>query len=274
MSHDKPGGNTRPPGRYQLYNWCFTIKHYGEPNESKMLWNTLRDVCKKFVFQLEKGEGENEYLHYQGVMSLERKEYFATVKNLLGEEAHIEGVRNWHAAVNYCSKVETRVDGPWDQDYRWLNLIKILRPWQQDIVDLIATEPDDRTIYWIWSKPGKNGKTVFTKYLVANHRVCAFSNASSKDIAYALPSDPRTVVFNLPRSQENYFNYAALEQVKDGLMFSCKYKSRTLVFNSPHVIVFANWPPNLEELSVDRWKVINIDDTMEKNPCGRLHLDI
>ena len=54
-------------------------------------------------------------------------------------------------ALLYCSKSDTRIDGPWcfgipDAPIR----IPPLKDWQQDLLTIIDQEPDSRTIYWCW----------------------------------------------------------------------------------------------------------------------------
>jgi len=69
----------------------------------------------------------------------------------------------------------------------------------------------------------------------------------------------KIILVDCPRSQQDYLNYGALEQIKTGLIFSGKYEGTQLVFNCPHVIVFANAPPqNLDCFSSDRWNIVNI----------------
>lgn len=65
-------------------------------------------------YQLEKGE-TNDTLHFQGVVRFRNPVTFKTAKSRIGvTHAHIERVRNWEDALAYCSKEDTRVDGPWD----------------------------------------------------------------------------------------------------------------------------------------------------------------
>jgi hypothetical protein len=53
-------------------------------------------------------------------------------------------------------------------------------------------------------------------------------------------------------------NYGAIEQIKNGLLFSGKYEGGQCVFNQPHVIVFANAEPKEEQMSMDRWDIREI----------------
>lgn len=248
---DKPGGNTKPPG-HQLYLWMITLP--AEGIEADELSQNLMPLCKKFVFQKEKGDTTG-YLHWQIYISLKTKEYFNTVKNLFPAKAHIEPVKNGWKAAEYCQKAETRVEGPYNEKSEFLILIKDLFPWQARVRDICLTPPNDRDIFWIWEKVGNRGKTQFCKYMAVKHGATVLGNGAFKDIAMALPKNPKIVLFNLTRDLEERINYSALEAIKDGLVFSSKYESHTKVFNSPHVIVFANFAPRLESMSADRWKI-------------------
>lgn len=61
------------------------------------------------MWQLEKGE-EGTY-HYQGYVHFEKPTRFGQMKELM-RDAHWEVVRDVAAAIAYCSKEESRVDGP------------------------------------------------------------------------------------------------------------------------------------------------------------------
>jgi len=56
-----------------------------------------------------------------------------------------------------------------------------------------------------------------------------------------------------------YMQYAILEQLKNRLIFSNKYQSQMKVLpNNVHVVVFSNEAPDMNALTNDRYKVINI----------------
>ncbi len=70
----------------------------------------------------------------------------------------------------------------------------------------------------------------------------------------------RGIIWDIPRSSKGNVSYATLEAVKNGLICNTKYETGVKVFNPPHVIVFANFPPDDEsQLSADRWHIISLD---------------
>lgn len=72
---------------------------------------------------------------------------------------------------------------------------------------------------------------------------------------------PQVVMIDVARTNMERFNYQALEQIKNGIFFCGKYESKMVVMNIPHVVVFANEPPEQSSLSADRWEIqeINIE---------------
>ena len=255
MSQREPTGNTRTVGsQHQLYRWCATIKE--DCIKLSQLSQIFKEFCKKYTFQLE--EGENGYRHWQCVFSLKEKLRFPTVKNLFPQAAHIEPCRDWFGSRAYCSKEDSRVQGPYTERSLQISTITELREWQSRLLTRIREEPDDRTILWFTDVEGGAGKTAFTKYLVVHHGAMAFTNAKTSDIAYAMPSNCRIVVFNFTRTVEGRINTGAIESVKDGMLFSGKYESKLILFNSPWVIVFANFDPDRTTLSQDRWEIIQL----------------
>lgn len=255
MSQGKPEGNTISSGaKNQLYRWFFTCPY--EEYTKIQLSQNLRVWCKEYLFSGEIGEGG--YKHWQGCFSLKNKEYFATVKNMFCQSIHLEPCKNWIKAKNYCKKIETHLEGPYDEKSTFLKLPDTLYKWQQEVVGLCMTEPDDRTVYWYWDKEGCKGKTTLCKLLNANFGADIIGNGAMKDIAFSIGDNPRIVCMNITRSNEGHVNYGAIEAIKDGLVFSSKYESRIKNFNPPHVLVFANFKPDIEMMSKDRWRIIQI----------------
>jgi hypothetical protein len=128
--------------------------------------------------------------------------------------------------------------------------------WQTEIMDLIQEKPDLRTIHWFWEDKGNVGKTSLCNYLVIKHGALMLTTSKSNDMYHMIskfPDKNKLFVVDCPRSQ--HINYEVIEQIKNGLVFSGKYNGIQLIFNCPHVIVFANIPPDKSTMSIDRWNV-------------------
>lgn len=226
----------------------------------------VKEHCSRAIFQGEKGN-ETGYKHWNITLTLKTKKRFSWLKKHFCNTGHLELVRNLDAAFEYACKEDTRIDGP----YYWPEPLKkapkdpmidkTLKDWQTNILNIIKKEPDDRTIYWFWSKEGGVGKTSFCKHLVLKHNAI-YVNGKKNDVLFAISKcDPKLVVVNIPRCMEDFSKpYSWLEEIKDGLIFNGKYESCSMVFDSPHIIVFANFAPDYSAMSMDRWKVFNIDE--------------
>lgn len=135
----------------------------------------------------------------------------------------------------------------------------ILRPWQLKVVDLLL-EQDNRKVLWIYDQIGGNGKSVLTNWLIDGTVGAFFCNGGKiGDIAYAYQNEP-VVVFDLPRSSEEFTPYRAMECLKDGRFFSPKYQSCRKRFKPAKVVVFANFRPVRSKMSDNRWVIYDLTD--------------
>jgi len=76
-------------------------------------------------------------------------------------------------------------------------------------------------------------------------------------------------VLDVSRGAHGDFAYEALEAIKNGIISSGKYRGRTANLKTPKVLVMSNSLPNFEQLSQDRWELINLnneDTTPTFNP--------
>jgi len=178
--------------------------------------------------------------------------------------SHWEAVRNDQASYEYCKKDESfngdcRVEWGFPKP---IKLITELYPWQQGIIDMIKQEPDDRAILWIYEREGNKGKTALCKLLCAKHNAIFCDGAKKADIinmVFNADMDKHNcVIWDLTRSQGNRICYDALEAVKNGMISNTKYETGMKLFNSPHVLIFANELPDTKNLSYDRWHIYEI----------------
>lgn len=259
-SGGKGGGNTRPPSSKC---WCFTLNNY-----SKYLKNGC-DVLAKlleesglYVFQEELGEEGTP--HLQGCVKF-HKPCRPMERIKIGDGAiHWEKCRNWNRAVAYCQKEDTRNGGIWsniepEEDEE----IEVDEPygWQLDVLKKIEKKPHKRKIYWYWSEKGGVGKSSLCKYLAVKHNALIIGGRAvdMKCAIAGMTKKPKICILNVPKDRE-HVGYDGLEEVKDGCFFSSKYESGMVVMNNPHVIVFANFPPEEDRMSADRWKIKKIED--------------
>lgn len=131
------------------------------------------------------------------------------------------------------------------------------RDWQQRIIDIIKSEPHPRRIYWILDLEGGKGKTYLAKHLVSKYNAFYSNGGRSADVCHAYQYQ-RIAIFDYVREAQEYVNYGVIEQIKNGILSSPKYESTMKTFDTPHVIVFANFRPASDKFSADRLEIIDI----------------
>jgi len=118
---------------------------------------------------------------------------------------------------------------------------------------------DDRHIIFVVDETGGTGKSWFIKKYLSDHDdTQVLSIGKRDDLAHAINERKRVFLFDLPRSQSEFLQYSVLEQLKDRMVFSPKYMSRTKTLEHvPHVVVFMNEHPDRNKLSRDRYVIVN-----------------
>lgn len=249
-------GNTKPPPQCSRKTfYCFTAYPKFEKDET-LLKDALIGICIKFMYGREICPKTGRK-HLQGFLHLKKQMRITELK--LPMNPHLEPCKGDEASnTKYCSK-----EGDYFK-YGFPKPIKTieLRPWQQRICDITLEEPDDRTIHWYWENTGGIGKSAFCKYMVVNHNTTFCSSGKYADlinVVYNTDMDKcNVIIFDIPRNHKNNISYSALESIKNGLVCNTKYETGNKVFNSPHIIVFANSPPDKEQMSEDRWKITEL----------------
>lgn len=112
--------------------------------------------------------------------------------------------------------------------------------WQKRIIEICKKEPDDRHIYFIEDTEGGKGKTWLCRFLYDNYNAFYCGMSKSQDIYHAYKGE-RIVLYDIPRcTEQDFVNFGVIEQLKNGIMFSGKYESKTKRYKSPHIFVFSN----------------------------------
>ncbi len=246
----------------QGIHWCFTFNNY-QVEHLELIAAKLTDLATRYVFQEELGESGTP--HLQGYVKLKKRA--RPTQFALPKEIHWEKCRNPTASMDYCQKADTRNGKLFTYNVkinREVICIKKLHKWQQWVVDIVDKPADNRAIYWIWEPIGAVGKTELCRYLVMKHNALILSGKSS-DMKFGIVKwleehNLDIVVFDIPRSMEKFVSYQGIEEAKNGIFFSGKYESSMCVYNPPHVFIFANFYPELDRFSQDRWHICTISD--------------
>jgi len=270
----------------ELATWDFTLS--AEKNEDeKVLKDNLRIICKKWVFQLEKGEVTG-FLHYQGRISLIKKKRLNALINLFKTLPNWKGVHFTPTSnagttnFNYVMKLDTRIKGPWtDKDEiiyipRQVREMGELRPFQKYIVDNYHIW-NTRDINIIYCETGNLGKSLLVGYMRAHKLGRALPPVNDyKDLLRMVCDLPtsRCYLFDMPRSlnkDRQYQFFSAIETIKDGYAYDDRYNFKEKVFDCPNIWIFTNTIPETEMLSEDRWKIWTINkknfELEEYNEC-------
>ena len=129
----------------------------------------------------------------------------------------------------------------------------VLRPFQEICVDL-ALKQLDRKLLWVMDFTGNSGKTEIGKYLEAKENWQFILDCAPNDAANMLHQFKNgTCIDKLRSDVQDKLEYGLLEQLKNGLIQSGKYRGTSKQMLSNKVVVIANFFPNLIGLSIDRW---------------------
>lgn len=262
-------------GKIQCFVHDFTIKAEGVTVDA--LHEKLSEWCKKWVFQLERGD--TGYVHYQGRLTLIKKRRSTELASKFFDDLF----KGWFSPTTnngrdkeafYCIKADTRVEGPWkDTDYQapivltrqMLEFSQYTRfPWQNTVEGWVK-EWNKRAIYWIYDEHGCNGKSDLVEWLDTNRLACAVPPMRNlEDIlqfCFSYPSKAYLIDFPRAMKKESLLEfYAGLECLKNGFMYDKRYKGQKKWIDRPAVVVFSNTKPDLSSMSRDRWSVWSLEE--------------
>lgn len=253
-------GNTKlnPKRGASSKKWCFTwFFEMGSLGSIKNMF----DEDDKFIVGEEKCPTTGRK-HFQGYVNFKVK--CRPIEKMASKMpgAHWEKARGSEDEnITYCSKDKNYIIQKLIIPRKLIDPLKglTLHKWQTDIITMISKPCEDtRKIYWYWSKEGGLGKTALAKH-ICMHYNAIYVAGKANDVKSAIATwlkekkELDIAIFAFPRTVEDFVSYDSLESVKDGIFFNGKYESSMCNFNSPHVIVFANFEPDKSKLSADRW---------------------
>lgn len=134
-----------------------------------------------------------------------------------------------------------------------------LTPIQLEILEALDNQ-NDRQVLWIYDKVGNNGKTWLANHLLATRDTCILGNGRSRDLAH-IYNGQDIVVFDFTRTVEGRINYQIIEEMKNGRILAPKYNSRIKYCLGVKILILANFLPDYNSMSLDRWDVRSIEST-------------
>ncbi|AXH77371.1 MAG: Rep [Cressdnaviricota sp.] len=286
--------------KYKHWVFTWHTSAFGDLTYSE-LEKFLKQICDSYVFQEERGEETGKIHIQGYLCTKIRKrhssllnDFHAYLRDCVKSGAAeamlsnltIERMMGTRAeAIAYCTKTETRTESPRSyglpiayeaSDLTIFNNSVNWYPWQKSFMELIFNkdltlkDPDDRTILWIHDLMGNNGKSKLVKHICYNYpeEACKLSFGSSTQLRSAcITAGPKKLYFiDVPRTlgKDDDINdlISVIEDIKNGFIVSSMYgKHLQMMFDPPHIVVFANvfCPPNA--LSGDRLEeyTINMD---------------
>lgn len=254
-------GNTNPSSVNPAKKWIFVLNNYTDKEYDEICSIILCSNNIPFALIGKETGKKCGTPHLQGYLEFKNKTRPMSVFKFT-KRIHYEIARgNRDQNIDYCSKENLTFSKGLPKP---IKLITNFYPWQQQIIDIINTEPDDRTIHWYWEPNGNIGKSALAKYLIVKHQALYCCGGNFRDISNLVFNQDmdktNCVIFDIPRASKNKVSYRSLESIKNGIVTNTKYETGVKVFNPPHIICFSNFEPELSEeyLSVDRWKVTEL----------------
>lgn len=253
-------GNTKPMSKRspETKSYCFTLNNY-----SDLELNNIIEILKKEGAQYIIGKeiGAQNTPHLQGYFKLKVKKPFDRIMRLLNNKRiHLEKCKGTTSQNElYCTKDMNFVSNYYKAPEK-LELLPNLKEWMREIETILLEKANNRAVYWLWEPEGGVGKSSFAKYLCHSYEAIFIDEGKKSDLMNVLFNIKRIdsksiIVFDIPRNNGNAISYKAIESIKNGLILNTKYETGMKIFNSPHVLIFSNFYPNINELSLDRWRI-------------------
>jgi len=268
---------------YYQKKWVFTwnIGESGLLVDEKKLQNLLNEIVEEGVFQKERGETTGR-LHYQGRFKLKGPR--TGKKQLLKLFSELACVRNLtfepersKDSTRYCSKVQTRIDGPWfvgTPRYRRNNtpITISLRRWQEQLLNELngplAETLRERSVVWVQDPLGGSGKSTFLRYLRFGQ-----TNLTVRKLPFDRPDRLRMFVckvaeetdidlfaFDFTRTLDEDTSvkslFQVIEELKNGYIVSAMFgRPLEVLIDSPFVLILTNEDISsyFHYLCMDRW---------------------
>lgn len=246
--------------------------------QSNKRLNTLKKLFPRIHLELMKGSEQQSFDYCNktiGTPDYDYHSYGDPKQSEQGKRTELDEVI--HAATTLGKRAAAAQDpGTYAKYHRGIDhVVELLLPeykpptidgmfaWQKELFDLVDGDSDDRTIIWVEDRKGGQGKSTMARHLIST-RDAVLLDGKPADMAFIYKSQP-IVIFDIARA-DNVIDaacsalYGFAEKLKNGMIVSTKYESKTKYFKPPHVIFFSNSPPPYGIWTEDRLKHISLNN--------------
>lgn len=258
-------GNT---ASFRSRRWAFTLNNWTQ-EEFTHLTQWVKSNCENWI--IGKEEGESKTPHLQGYFDFKNAKSMKTIKKV-NNRLHLEKAKGTvEDNKTYCSKEGNFITNILNVEEKLLKIQYenvVWKDWQQRIIDIITSEPHPRRVYWFWDETGNIGKSFVCKYISMKYNALICSGKTTDIFNQCLNwrnNNKNEIqippcLIDVPRSEFSHINYAAIEQLKNGFLYSGKYEGGKIHGLPPHVIIFANSTPNVSQMSEDRFEITELNN--------------
>lgn len=242
--------------------WCFTFHNYTKKDIETI---NSSNSSNYLIFSEETGKA-GVSPHLQGYIEFKSKNRPTSLKwdktihweKAKGSKAqNIAYIRKEGGTLYVNGKMEWPLEILKKEDL-WI--------WEISLIEILQQKPNDRNIFWYCEGKGGSGKSTFVRYCCKELGAITLSGKGA-DMKYAiteyfenLGTYPSVILIDMPRNVDlKFLSYTAIEEIKNGCFFAGKFKSKQVLMPHPHVVIFSNEFPDIEQLSKDRWIIYYIN---------------
>lgn len=272
-----------------IKRFIFTLNQLDNHNFPKpeIIRSALSQFCSEAVFQLESGVTTSR-LHYQGRFETVKRTSAKAARLKMMEHLEIEDGtpltikrETTENSEDYCTKSETRVEGPW---YAGTSAYQLQEnneelpdfDWCKQVLKLLGSSVGKswkkRKVVVFYDTKGGNGKSSFVRFLSRNNKykfhkipIDNPDRARHGICKWVTQHEVDGFTFNLQRTRSKDSSldsmFEVIEDVKDAHVTSFFGGTNLeVVFNYPWVFIFTNEDPKTfkSKLSHDRWIIFSI----------------
>lgn len=256
-----------------VFVWEFRANEDVYEDEFQLI-NFLKEISKKFVFQLEKSD--SGYIHWQGRISLIKKRRHQELMKLMkGIEMPVPNylrptlTKEHQNVAFYCMKVDTRVRGPFQDSEEEEVFIPDylvgakLNVWQTQFIQA-SKKINRRQIMCLVDYHGNIGKSFLARYCLTTSRSYLLpSHADGVKLEQSFCNmlmtkedrNPEYLFLDLPKATNKKLEgiFSCIERISDGFVCDERNVYKQWAFNAPKIVIFSNSDIDTTYLSKDRW---------------------